>query len=235
MITWLYDWEWAAADREFAYAVSLDSQHTPTLHWHAMFLATMGRHDESLWTINRALRLEPESEYLNVQLGRCYYYARRYDEAVRQLLAMVEMEPGSVDNSVTLARVYLKLQRYEEATALLERCIVRAGRAPILLAFLGQTLAASGRRDKARELLAELGAMAERRYIPPTYPALVLMDLGEVAEAFALWERAYELRSTWLPFLRVDPLWERIRAHPRYETLLRRMGLEEGGGAQSRL
>ena len=233
MITWLYDWQWEAADREFAYAVSLDPQHTPTLHWHSMYLATMGRHDESLWTINRALRLEPESELLNVQLGRCLYYARRYDEALRQLLATVEMEPDSVDNGVTLARVYLKLERYGEATALLEQCIARAGRAPILLGYLGQTYAASGRRDDARALLAELRALAERRYVPPTYFALVVMDLGELDAGLALWEQAFEMRSGWLPFLRVEPLWDKVRAHPRYETLLARMGLAGEVAAQS--
>ena len=225
MITWLYEWDWEAADREFAYAVRLDPQHTPTLHWHSMYLATMGRHDESLWTINRALRLEPESEYLNVQLGRCLYYARRYDEAVRQLLATVEMEPDSVDNGVTLARVYLKLERFGEATALLEQCIARAGRAPILLGLLGQAHAASGRAGDARALLAELETVADRRYVPPTYFALVEMELGRLDAGFARWERAFEMRSGWLPFLRVEPLWDKIRAHPRYTTLLARMGL----------
>jgi serine/threonine-protein kinase len=234
MITWLYEWDWEAADRQFAYAVSLDPQHTPTLHWHSMYLATVGRHDESLWTINRALRLEPESEYLNVQLGRCLYYSRRYDEAVRQLLAAVEMEPDSVDNGVTLARVYLKLERFGEAAALLEQCIVRAGRAPILLGLLGQAYAASGRAAEARALLAELETIAERRYVPPTYFALIEMELGEADAGFARWERAYEMRSGWLPFLRVEPLWDKVRAHPRYATLLVRMGLPEVAAQSSR-
>jgi serine/threonine-protein kinase len=233
MITWLYEWDWEAADREFAYAVSLDPQHTPTLHWHSMYLATVGRHDESLWTINRALRLEPESEYLNVQLGRCLYYARRYDEAMRQLLATVEMEPDSVNNRVTLARVYLKLERFGEAAALLEQCIGRAGRVPILLGFLGQTYAASRRGGEARALLAELETLAERRYVPPTYFALVEMELGEGDAGFDRWERAYEMRSGWLPFLRVDPLWDKVRGHPRYTRLLARMGLPAEAVVQS--
>jgi predicted Zn-dependent protease len=235
MITWLYEWNWDAADREFTYAVGLDPQHTPTLHWHSMYLATMGRHDESLWTVNRALRLEPESEYLNVQLGRCLYYARRYDDAVRQLLATVEMEPDSVDNGVTLARVYLKLERFGEATALLEQCIVRAGRAPILLGYLGQTCAACGRAADARALLSELETVAERRYVPPTYFALIEMELGEADAGFARWERAFEMRSGWLPFLQVEPLWDRVRAHPRYATLLARMGFPAEATAQSNL
>jgi TolB-like protein/Tfp pilus assembly protein PilF len=226
LLTWLYDWDWTRADQEFAYSVSLDSQHTTTLHWYSMYLAAMGRHEESLWTINSALRLEPVSEYLNVQLGRCYYYARRYDEAVRQLIATMEMEPGSVDNSVTLARVYLKLERYAESSALLEESIARAGRVPILLTFLGQTYAEWGRQSEALGILAELRAVAESRYIPPAYHAIVLMALGEVDEGCRFWELAYEQRSGWLPFLRVEPLWDSLRAHPGCLDLVKRMRLD---------
>jgi serine/threonine-protein kinase len=234
MVTWLYDWAWDQAHREFAHAVSLDPQHTPTLHWHSMYLATMGRHDESLWTINRALRLEPESEYLNVQLGRCLYYARRYEEAERQLLATVEMEPGSVDNNVTLARVYLRLERNAESATLLEQCIARMGRAPILLSYLGQTYAAAGRQDEARALVAELRAAAETRYIPPSYLAIPLVELGDEEEGFSLWERAYEMRSGFLPFLAAEPLWRRLGAHPRYQALITRMRFPGELAGQSR-
>jgi predicted Zn-dependent protease len=226
MITWLYDWDWARADQEFAYAVRLDPQHTPTLHWYAFYLAAMGRPDESLWTINSGLRLEPASEYLNVQLGRCYYLARRYEEAARQLVATSEMEPGSVDNSVALARVYLKLERYAESSALLEESIARAGRVPILLAYLGQTYAASGRRSEALAMLAELRAAAGSRYIPPAYYALILMALGELDEGFRFWELAYEQRTGWLAFLRSEPLWDPLRTHPRFVELLKRMQLD---------
>ncbi|MGH7630380.1 MAG: protein kinase domain-containing protein [Gemmatimonadales bacterium] len=69
LITWLYDWDWTRADQEFAFAMNLDPRHTPTLHWYSVYLAAMGRHDESLWTINSALRLEPVSEYLKCSWG----------------------------------------------------------------------------------------------------------------------------------------------------------------------
>jgi hypothetical protein len=96
---------------------------------------------------------------------------------------------------------------------------------PILLGFLGQTYAASGRRADAEALLAELRTLAQSRYIPPTYLALVLMELGDTDAGFARWEQADEMRSGWLPFLRVEPLWERIRSHPGYQGLLQRMGM----------
>jgi Tfp pilus assembly protein PilF len=226
LITYLYDWDWARADQEFSYALSLDPQHIPTLHWYSMYLAAMGRHDESLWVINRGLRLEPASEYLNVQLGRCYYYARRYDEAIGQLVATMEMEPASVDNCVPLARVYLSQNRHAEAAALLEGCITRAGRVPILLAFLGQTYAASGRQDDARGLLAELRTAAEKGYIPPSYQAVLLTALGDLDEAFGFWELAYRQRSGWLTFLRIEPLWTRLGPDPRYFDLLEKLGLQ---------
>ncbi|MGH7630381.1 MAG: hypothetical protein ACREOF_13570 [Gemmatimonadales bacterium] len=136
------------------------------------------------------------------------------------------MEPGSVDNGVTLARVYLKLERHAEASALLEGSIDRAGRVPILLAYLGQTYAASSRRNEALGLLAELRAAAELGYIPPAYYALILIQLGELDEGFRLWELAYEQRSGWLPFLRSEPLWDPLRSDSRFLALLKGMRLD---------
>ncbi|HET8624424.1 MAG TPA: protein kinase, partial [Gemmatimonadales bacterium] len=225
LITFIYDWDWARADQEFSYAMNLDPQHTPTLHWYSLYLAAMGRHDESLWVINRGLRAESESEYLNVQLGRCYYYAGRYEEAIRQLVATMEMEPGSVNNCVTLARVYLSQMRHAESAALIEGCIARAGRVPILVAFLGQTYAASGRRDEALALLAELRAASERRYIPASYQALILVEAGEMDEGFKYWNLACQQRCGWLTFIRVEPLWRRLESDPRYTVLMKQLGL----------
>jgi serine/threonine-protein kinase len=225
LLTYLYDWDWARAGQEFAHAMSLDPQHTPTLHWYSMYLAAMGRHDESLWVINRAVRAEPESEYVNVQLGRCFYFAGRYDDAIQHLVAAIEMEPGSVDNAVTLARVYLSQGRNADAARLIEGCVQRAGRAPILLAFLGQAYAACGRRDDALALLAELGVASETRYIPASYQASVLTRLGDLDEGFRFWDLALQQRSGWLTFLRVEPLWREVASDPRYTALLQKLGL----------
>ncbi len=226
IISFLFDWDWPRAEQEFGQAVRLSPQDLATLHWHSMFLGAMGRHAESLAIVSRALTLDPLSVTMNVRLGHAHYLAGRFDAAARQLRATVEMEPGSVENSVMLARVYLRQQLPAEASALLEETIRRAGRAPILLGFLGRAYGASGRRREALDILAELRAMSAERYIPPLYHALVLETAGQQEEAFDLWNRAWEERSGWLAYIRTEPTWDAARSHPKFLALLQRMRLD---------
>jgi tetratricopeptide (TPR) repeat protein len=191
-----------------------------------MFLSSMGRHEESLQTINRALTLEPLAEYLNAQLGRCLYYARRYDEAVARLTALAEMEPAAVDTSWTLARAYMAQRRFGEAAAELERCMGVAGRVPLLVAEAGAAYAALGQADRMTATLAELQAASVRRYVPAMYEAIIRTEAGELDDAFRLLNLAYEQRSGMLPFLGVDPSWDPLRSDPRGTALLKKMRLD---------
>ena len=227
LITWLYDWDWARAEREFQYAATIrSSEPAHHLHWYSMFLSSMGRHEESLQTINRALTLEPLAEYLNAQLGRCLYYARRYDEAVARLSALAEMEPAAVDTSWTLARAYLVQCRFAEAADKLERCMRVTGRVPLLIALAGGAYAALGQADKKAAAIAELQEASKSRYVPAMYEAIIRTEAGELDDAFRLLNIAYEQRSGMLPFFRVDPGWDSLRSDPRGTALLKKLRLD---------
>jgi eukaryotic-like serine/threonine-protein kinase len=234
LITMMYDWDWARAEHEFQQALVLNPHDGAAYHWYSLFLSSMGRHDESLDLITRALGLEPYTVYLNVQLGRAHLYARRFPEAIRQLRAMMELvrhgsgmtEPGSVYNAVELARVYLAQNTPDMARELVEGAMGQVGRQPILLMLAGQAYAALGKPDAARELLAELRRLTLRRYIPPLYEASLLAALNDLTDAFAMLDRACEERSGWLVFMRVAPQWDPLRSDPRFLTILKRIGLD---------
>jgi eukaryotic-like serine/threonine-protein kinase len=226
LITMMYDWDWARAEREFRQALVLNPHDGPAYHWYSLFLSSMGRHDESLELITRALALEPYAGYLNVQLGRAHLYARRFPEAIKHLHATLEMEPRSTSNLAELARVYLAQNTPDLALELIERAIEQIGRQPILLMLACQAFAALGKPDAGRELLAELRTLALGRYIPPMYEASMLAALEDLTGAFALWDRACDERSGWLVFMRVAPQWDALRSHPRFVAILRRVGLD---------
>ena len=74
-------------------------------------------------------------------------------------------------------------------------------------------------------MLEELIAMSARRYVPPHNIALVYQGLGEVDEALAWLERAFQERDVRLSFLKINPNWDRLRPHPRFKAILRGMNL----------
>src|SRR5262249_20107585 len=99
------------------------------------------------------------------------------------------------------------------------------GRRPSPLALLGHGYAVAGQRSQALELLEELVDLSKQRYISPYLIAIIYTGLGEKNSAFEWLEKTYEERSNMLVLLKVDPIFDRLRADPRFADLVRRVGL----------
>jgi tetratricopeptide (TPR) repeat protein len=113
-----------------------------------------------------------------------------------------------------------------EATSRVEKAIERFGRIPRLLWAKAEAYAAAGRRQEVEGILQELQAAAEEQYVDPTLLAAVHIVLENHDAAFEMLERAYEDRSQWLPYIAVDPKFDPLRSDPRFDDLLRRIGLQ---------
>ena len=75
-------------------------------------------------------------------------------------------------------------------------------------------------------MLDELDQLRKRRYVSAYFVAVIYAGLGETGQAWTWLERAYEERSSWLTDqVKVDPRLDSLRSDPRYQNLLRRMGL----------
>jgi Flp pilus assembly protein TadD len=93
------------------------------------------------------------------------------------------------------------------------------------MGFLGYALAKSGKQAEARALLEELLKRSTERYVSPYNIALIYNGLGERDNTFAWLERGYEKRDQRMVFLKVEPKWNTLRSDPRFQDLLRRVGL----------
>jgi tetratricopeptide (TPR) repeat protein len=94
-----------------------------------------------------------------------------------------------------------------------------------MVALLGHALAVAGRRDAALAVLEELDERAKQEYVPAFYSVLIYLGLDDKDQAFKWLDRAYEERSTHLVWLKVDPIFDGLRADDRFTDLMRRMGL----------
>ncbi len=225
VIAFLYDWDWALADSEFARAASLGPDITAVSNWHAIFLALMGRDEEAMEIITRAQAIDPLSLINQLTVGRCHYLARRFDAAIAQLRSCLDLEPRFFLAYSAIARAYLAKGMFPEALAEVERGMSIVGRLPLLLTYVGCAHAALRQRSEALGVLDELREAATHRYVPSIYSAQIRSALGELEEAFELYDLAYHQRSGWLVFLRAEPLWDHLRPDPRFRDLLRRMRL----------
>src|SRR6266702_4049416 len=115
--------------------------------------------------------------------------------------------------------------RYEQAIAEGEKGVKLSGGSPLMRAALAQTLAAAGRREKALQILDELTELAKQKYVAPYFFAGIHVGLGDQDRAIEYFEKAYEEHSHWLMYLHMDPGMDSLRSNPRFQDLLRRVGL----------
>ena len=95
---------------------------------------------------------------------------------------------------------------------------------PVSIAARGFIAGVGGRAEEAREILAQLEKLARQKFVTSYGIALVHAGLGQDDAAFASLDKAFDERSNWLVWLRLDPRWNRLRSDPRFAKLERRMG-----------
>jgi serine/threonine-protein kinase len=224
IVATLYDWDWHLAQREYDRGMALGSS-GPAQHWYALFLCITGHAEEALQVIRRAQVTDPLSVTIQVSVGRCLHYARRLEEAAEVLRAHLELNPDSYQGYATLARNSSARRSFEELVTTAERAMQAIGRRPIFLAYAGAAHGRLGRRSEAGAFLAELRELATRGYVPEIFQSLILFGLEDYDAGFRLWEQACDRRSGWCVFLQADPDWDWLREEPRFQRLLKRVGV----------
>jgi adenylate cyclase len=95
----------------------------------------------------------------------------------------------------------------------------------MMRAALAHTLGTAGRRVEAGQVLDDLTRQAKQKYVAPYFFAGIHVGLGENDRALEYLEKAYEEHSNWLIYLHIDPSVDGLRDDPRFQDLLRRVGL----------
>jgi len=224
-VLWLHDWRWPEAEREFKRSLALSPSHPTASHWYAESLMTMGHHAEAIERMKSSQELDPLSLIISVAIGWAFYMARRYEEAIEQFRRTVELDPNYPVTYWILGLVLRKMGRYEMAIAEGEKGVKLSGGSPLINAALAQTLATAGRRAQAFQILDDLTKLAKEKYVAPYFFAGIHVGLGEDDRAIEYLEKSYEEHSHWLMYLHMDPGMDGLRSLPRFQDLLRRVGL----------
>ena len=149
----------------------------------------------------------------------------QYDRSIEQARKSLELDPGFAVGHVKLARNFVQQGKSEDAISEYKQALNLMGRTSQMLGELGNAYAVSGKRAEALKLLDELKELSANRYVSPLDFAFIYTGLGDKEQAFANLEKAYQERTTWLMWIKVDPRLDPLRSDPRFADLLRRMKL----------
>jgi tetratricopeptide (TPR) repeat protein len=218
-----FDWDWAAAESEYKRALELNPSSSNTHALYADYLSMMGRHDEAIAEMRRSHELDPVSIMSDAFFGFLYYRARRYDEAIAACRQSLELGPNYPNANWFMALALEKEGRVPEAIASLQNAVDHS-RAPLFLALLGHAYGLAGKKADASNTLEELKARSKNEYVSPFDFALVYTGLGDRDMAFQWLETAYSERVMRIQELN-EPHFDSLRGDPRYEDLLRRIGI----------
>src|ERR1022692_2873125 len=224
----LFEWDWAGAEAEYLTALVLSSNAAMIHQAYGAHLAATGKADEALRELRRSEEIDPLSPMVNVGVAWGLYVARDFQGASEQSWKVLAMEPKFGAAQYTLGLAYAQMGLTEDAIVELRNARTCAGDQPAVLAALAHVHAVAGESGEAAGILGELENLSQRRYVSPYWLGLVYAGLGDRARALELLGRAYEERDVWLTWLGVEPRFDGLRTEPRFQELLRDIGL--GGG-----
>lgn len=225
-----HEWDWQKAEESFKRAIELKPGYGTAHQWYATLLAVTGRVDEAKQEMRRALEIDPMSPNFLADLGQMHYFAREYAEAEAYCRKALEVAPDFIFAHEYLMDIYLKTGREADAfeeSRQRDRAnafdVAPANASETDDARLRATYLQSGRSSFLRQRIEALrrGRGPDGCYMLAKTYAL----LGDREQALARLEKSYEAKDFLLPFVNPDPIFDDLRAEPRYHALLRRMNL----------
>jgi tetratricopeptide (TPR) repeat protein len=217
----VYDWDWAAADRELKQALALAPADGNILFFASGQSLSMGRWDEAVKQANAALVQDPLSQptYFNLSLDQ--ERRGRLEEAEAAAQRALEINPTGAFGHYILGDILLYRNQADAALTEFSKETVEAAR----LGGSAMAYFALGRKaDSDAALTQAINSQASR----PFNIARVYGFRGEADEALKWLERAYAEKDSVLSIIKGDPAFKKIEGDPRFKAFLKKMKLPEG-------
>lgn len=225
IVSFWFDWNWDAAEREFRRASDLNPNDPGARMFQAHLYSNLARHVDALKGIREALVLDPLSRILNTHLSHFLYNARRYDEAGDMLEPLLSRAPRFWVARIVLGKIYGVRKQLKQALDQFSAAHRYSHGNTEAVGLRGYTLGKSGNSAQGRRVLRELEARSRSRYVPPIHRALVSLGLGDRTRVNGALAEALAERDVRLIFLAIEPRWDELRGDPQFEHIRGRVGL----------
>jgi TolB-like protein/Flp pilus assembly protein TadD len=221
-LMFIHELDFAGAEQRFRSALSLSPSDSTARHWYGLLLLYQRRFDESLQELQKAQGLDPLAPIIRAALGLGYVFAGKYDDAIQQADSQLAF--------AVLGLAHQHLGNHPQAIADLRRYVHLSDHDADALMRLGCAYAQSGDKRKARTILRQLQARSKKYYVSPVSLAALELALGDTEHAVAMLNAGLEQRASSVLMLAADPAFAPLRSDPRFQALLRKIGLPTESG-----
>jgi TolB-like protein/Tfp pilus assembly protein PilF len=222
---YLEQWRWQAGAAEIGKAVALNPNSADAHIWNGQWLLLTGNVDEAIAEAQEARRLDPLSAKINTRLAVFLWWAGRHDEALEECRRTLELEPRAFPAHLTMAMALTAKRMYAEAIADAEHGRQLANDNAEILGSVAYVHAVSGDAKAARQLLERLDREPFRfgggRSLAKAWAWIGLGDRARTLESL---EAAYREHDELIAMIKA-PVFASLRSDPRFQDLLRRIGL----------
>lgn len=224
--TMLLDLDWNGAELAFKNALELSPGDARSHYLYSLFLSYTGRHEEAIEQITIAHELDPLNSEIWIELGRRYYFARRYDEAIevyKDFFAKLPFSAIAWFGHAEYAKALSKKGMHQEA-------IDEYLKKDFEWTYgwnLGFIYGVAGQDDKAREILDFYLNKSKEGFTSLHSLTMIYLGLGEKEKALEWMEKSFEQLEGFRLHLKVDPMLDDLRDHPQFQIYMDKLGFPD--------
>jgi TolB-like protein/DNA-binding winged helix-turn-helix (wHTH) protein len=218
-----FDWDFESAGKEFTRGIELSPGYATGHEWYGWHLAALGRNGEGVAEVKKAEGLDPLSLIIGADLAEELLVARRYDEAIKQSRKALYLDPFFANGHYVLGQALAQQHIYNEAVKELQIAVQLSPESTAFIANLAYAYAVSGMTNEAVKLLNDLKNRSPGAFSSAPEVALIYAALDQKDQAMAWLEKAYAERFS--PWVLMRPCFDSLRSDPRFQNLLRRIGI----------
>jgi Tfp pilus assembly protein PilF len=216
---WKYSWLWSDAEAEFQKSLALNPNSAHTHHTYGVFLACRGDFASADEHLRKALTLDPLSMIVRTNLGWLEYFQHNYAKAEAAYLQVLELDPSFLTARQKLWITYALEGKTQQAEAELENVMRLFGNLDLL-----ERLEKS---PPAARFQVAVSSYIQSGLLTPYERARYLALLGRGREAVQALQEAQRQQSAWMVYLRIEPVFDRIRTTPGFDQLVRNARIPE--------
>jgi len=224
-----FEWNWSEGEKEFQHALELNPNLSWGHLWYGYMLGRLGRFEDALRHAQRAQELDPITSVNLVLVGNIALLMGEDERALVEFRKALELDTTSWQAHAGIAHVYEWRSEYQKAVAEYRLQVEYSQGNPTAKAALAHALARSGTTSEAIQILHELSAVSQIRYVSPVDFAIICAGLSDDEAALNWLDKAYDEKSPALSSLILDPRFKTLRAQARYKRLLQKMGFPGSG------